>query len=155
VLGSGTDIGGGSDQFQFVYQPVTGDSTVIARVASVQNTNPWAKGGVMIRESLAANSKNAMMGVTPGNGLDFQRRKNTGGGTNKTTVGGSAPRWVKLTRVGNTFTGFQSTDGSTWTQVGSVTFSMGTNAYVGLAVTSHANSALCSSVMDSVTVTTP
>ena len=155
MVGSGADIGGGSDQFQYAYQTVTGDATIIARVASVQNTSGWAKAGVMIRETLNADSKNAMMAVTPGNGLDFQRRRTTGGGTNRTTVSGAAPRWVKLVRAGTTFTGYQSTDGVTWVQVVSTSFSMSTNAYIGLAVTSHNNSALCTSVMDSVSVTLP
>jgi len=155
VAGSGADIWGGSDQLQYAYQPVSGDATIIARVASIQNTNGWAKAGVMIRETLDANAKNAMMAATPSNGLDFQRRRTTGGGTNRNTVAGAAPRWLKLVRSGNTFTGYQSNDGTTWTQVGSVTFSMSTNVYIGLAVTSRNNSSLCTSVMDSVSVTLP
>jgi glucose/arabinose dehydrogenase len=155
VAGSGTDIGGGSDQLQYAYQAVTGDVTIIAHVASLTNTNPWAKAGVMIRETLNANAKNAMMAATPANGLDFQRRKTTGGGTNRNTVPGAAPRWLKLVRAGSSFTGYQSSDGATWTQVGTVTFSMNANVYVGLAVTSRTNSALCTSVMDSVSVTLP
>ena len=47
-------------------------------MTSIQNTNPWAKAGVMIRETLATNSKHASMFLTPGNGVGFQRRVVTG-----------------------------------------------------------------------------
>ena len=53
VTGSGNDIWGQEDQFNFVYQPITGDVDVSARVASLQGSSTWAKAGVMIRESLA------------------------------------------------------------------------------------------------------
>jgi regulation of enolase protein 1 (concanavalin A-like superfamily) len=155
MTGSGADIWGSSDQFQYAYQPLTANVTIVARVASVQNTHPWAKAGVMIRETLGAGSKNALMALTPGNGLDFQRRMATGGGSSRTTTSGTAPKWVKLVRAGNVFTGYQSPDGATWSQVGTVNIPMSPNVYVGLAVTSHNNGALCASVMDSVSVTTP
>ncbi len=58
VQGSGADIWGTSDQFQFSYTPVSGPTTVIARVNSLTNTNAWAKAGVMIRESLDPGAKN-------------------------------------------------------------------------------------------------
>jgi glucose/arabinose dehydrogenase/PKD repeat protein len=84
VKGSGVDIWDAADHFHYVYQSVSGDATVIARVASLQNTNPWAKTGVMIRETLATGSKHAMMALTPGNGLAFQRRLSTGGASAST-----------------------------------------------------------------------
>jgi len=154
VNASGTDIEGTSDQFHYVYQPLNGDGTVIARVASITNSNPWAKGGVMIRESLAANSTHAMMVLTPGNGLAFQRRVTTGASTSSTS-GASvvAPYWVKVVRNGSTFSGYGSSDGSTWSLVGSSTISMGTSVFVGLALTSHNNSILCTAALSNVSVT--
>lgn len=56
VTGSGTDIWGTSDQFQFVHRTLSGSGVIVACVASVQNTNGWAKAGVMLRESTAAGS---------------------------------------------------------------------------------------------------
>ena len=156
VSGSGTDIWDASDQFHYVYQPLNGNGTVIARVAGVQNTDPWAKAGVMIRETLAANSTHAMMVLTSGNGLAFQRRLATGGlSTHTAGAIATAPYWVKLVRSGNTFTGYQSANGTTWTQVDTATIPMATSVYVGLAVTSHNNPVLCTSTLDSVTVTSP
>ena len=67
VSGSGADIWGTADAFQFVYVyvPVSTNCDIRARVVSVQNTSDNAKGGVMIRESLAANSRHAMADVEP------------------------------------------------------------------------------------------
>ena len=154
INASGTDIETTSDQFHYVYESLSGDGTIVARVSSIENTNSWAKGGVMIRESLASNSKQAMIVLTPGNGVAFQRRLSTGGGTVNTSgswVG--APYWVKLVRSGSTFTGYASGDGTSWTQVGSDTVSMATDVYIGLALTAHNNSTVCTAVIDNVSST--
>jgi predicted phage tail protein len=63
----------------------------------------------------------------------------------------SAPYWVRLVRNGNTFTGYRSPNGTTWTQQGTTTISMGSTVYVGLALTSHNSASLCASVFDNVT----
>jgi hypothetical protein len=153
VVASGADIEGSADEFHYVYQPLNGDGQIVARVSSIQNTNPWSKGGVMIRETLAANSRHAMMVLTPGNGLAFQRRVSTGG-TTSTTMGAAvaAPYWVKIVRSGTTFTAYSSADGASWSLVGSDTIAMATSAYVGLALTSHNDAQLCTAVMDNVAV---
>ncbi len=150
--GAGSDIWYASDQFHFVYQPLSGNGTIVARVPSIQNTNVWAKVGVMIRESLAANSTFADMLLTPASGVAFQRRTATGASATGTTVTGPAPPyWVRLVRAGNIFTGFVSSDGATWSQIGSVTVSMATNVYIGLAVTGHSPGVLCTATFDNVT----
>ena len=151
VRGSGADIWGVVDAFHFVYQPLTGDGQIVARVASVQNTDPWAKAGVMVRASLAPNSAQALMAVTPGNGVVFHRRTTTGGATTHTAGPlASAPYWVRLVRAGNVVTGYASTNGTTWTPVGSSSIALGATAYVGLAVTSHNNAVLSLAQFDNV-----
>jgi hypothetical protein len=153
VRGSGADIWGTADGFRFVYQSLNGNGQIVARVTAVQNTDPWAKAGVMIRETLAAGSRHAFMALTPGNGLAFQRRLATGGASTHTAGGASGtPVWVRLVRNGNTITGSRSADGSTWTQVGSDTVTMGAQVFVGLAVTSHAAGVLNTSTFDNVSV---
>src|SRR5207248_635345 len=141
------------DAFRFVSQPLTGDGVMIARVASVQNTNAWAKVGVMIRETLASNAKYAASLITPSNGFAHQWRSSTGGSSSQYVASGiTAPYWVKLVRSGSSFTSYYSPDGATWTTGTTVNVSMANNAYVGLAVTSHNNSALCTAVFDNLSV---
>ena len=154
VNGSGADIWNSTDAFNFVSQPLNGDGTIVARVASLQNTDAWAKAGVMIRETLDAGSAFAMMILTPSNGLSFQWRLAAGAGCNATAgANASAPYWVKLVRQGGNITAYTSADGAAWTQVGSTTISMAANVYIGLLVCAHNNNALNTSSFDNVTVT--
>ena len=153
VAGSGTDIQGGSDAFEFVSQPLVGDGTIEARVASVSDASVWAKAGVMIRASLAANAANMAVVVTPTTreGVSPQWRAAAGAGTGYVqTTGLTAPYWVKLVRAGNVFTSYESADGVSWTLQSTQTIDMTGTVYAGLAVTAHDNSALCTATFDSV-----
>jgi uncharacterized protein YjdB len=154
--GSGADIWDTADAFRYIYQTVTGDVTITARIATLGNSDPWAKAGVMVRESNAAGSTHALSAVTVSNGTAFQNRLTTGAASNHTAgPAGAAPYWVRLTRVGNVFTSFVSTNGTTWTQVGAATtITMVSQVLVGLAVTSHNNAVLNPATFDNVTVTT-
>jgi regulation of enolase protein 1 (concanavalin A-like superfamily) len=140
----GSDIWENADSFRFVYQALTGDGVVEAQVTSVQNTNGWAKAGVMIRESLAAGSRNAFAFLTPSDhGVVAQAREITSGETR--SVAGpmrTAPYWVRLTRSGTTFTAASSPDGVTWTTFATFTIPMNATAFFGFAVTSHDNAQL-------------
>jgi len=155
VTGSGADVWGTADAFRYAYQQVTGDTTIVARVATVQNVNVWTKAGVMIRQSLDANSSQASMFVTPGKGLSFQRRPTTGGTSLSTTVAGAAPEWVKVSLSGNIVTASVSPDGSSWTTIGQETIAFSGPMYVGLAITSHDNTRTATATFDSVGVTQP
>ena len=138
VKGSGADIWGTADAFHYVYKPMTGDGVVIARVASIQNVNAWTKAGVMIRQTLDPGSAQALMLVSYSKGLAFQRRTSNGGVSTSTSGSmATAPNWVKLERLGTTINAYASSDGTTWTLVGSDTISMTASVYVGLAVSSH------------------
>jgi hypothetical protein len=155
VFGNGDDIWNTSDQFHYVYTTITGDGTIVARVDSQQNTDPWAKSGVMLRQSLDADSPYAFVFTTPGNGTDFQWRAAQGDFStwNGNQINATAPYWVKLVRAAATFTAYASPDGKNWISLGSVTIPMSTQIYVGLAVTSHNTSELNESTFDSVSVT--
>jgi beta-glucanase (GH16 family)/uncharacterized protein YjdB/chitodextrinase len=154
LIGSGADIWGTADEFRYVYQSITGNFTITARLSSITNTDPWAKAGVMAREGTAANGRHVLTAVTTTNGLAFQRRT-TAGGESAHTAGpaGAAPYWVRLTRAGNVFTGFVSTNGTTWTQIGTETIAMTSAVNVGLAVTSHNDAVLSTAVFDNVSIT--
>jgi hypothetical protein len=152
LQGSGADIWDVADGFQFVYQPLTGDGQVVARVTGIGATDAWAKAGVMVRSGLTAGAANAAVVVSAGSGVSFQRRQTTGGGTQYTPVAGTAPTWVKLTRSGNTVSAYRSSDGATWILMGTDSVTLGTTVYVGLAVTSHKNGVLTTGTFDNVAV---
>lgn len=155
VVGSGADIWGTADEFRYVYQSVSGDFTVTARLSSLTNTDPWAKAGVMVREGTAANARHALTAVTISNGLAFQRRATAGAESLHTAGSASvAPYWVRLTRAGNVFTSLVSSNGTSWTQVGTETITMTSSVNVGLAVTSHNDGVLSTAVFDNVSITT-
>ncbi|HEX3702559.1 MAG TPA: putative Ig domain-containing protein, partial [Vicinamibacterales bacterium] len=140
VTASGADVWGSADAFHFVYQPWTGDGSIVTRVASVTNANSWSKAGVMFRESLTPGSAHAFILVSVAKGVAYQRRDATGGASVSTAGSVSAPpRWVRLDRSGNTFSAYESADGTAWTLVGTDTIPMAQQIYVGIAVTSHDN----------------
>jgi PKD repeat protein len=156
VKGAGADVCCTADAFHYAYRLLTGNGTIVARVATVSGTQAWTKVGVMIRASTSAGSQHAFMMVTTGRGLAFQWRTATGGTSAHTLAGaGTAPRFVRLVRVGNVITASHSTDGATWTVVGSVTIAMPTNVLVGLAVSSHTTAATATGTFDRVSITTP
>ncbi|MEZ0263261.1 MAG: carbohydrate-binding protein, partial [Phycisphaerae bacterium] len=146
---NGADIWGRSDSFRFVYRPVTGNFDAVVRVASLGATSPWSKAGLMVRDSLAANSRNVFALVTPGsNGYRMQTRTVAGGLS--TLVGGTAAvaypnTWVRLTRVGNVFTAYRSTDGTNWTAYATTTLALNSTVYLGVALSSG-NAALTNGV---------
>lgn len=156
LKGGGADVWGTADAFHYVFQPITGDADIVARVASVEFVHAWVKAGVMIRERLTADAPQAFMFVSAGKGIAFQRRT-AAGGLSTSTAGafGSAPAWVKMVRRASTISAFQSTDGVNWTLVGSDTLTMGAAAYVGLAVSSHDTTRLATATFDNVRVLAP
>ena len=82
-------------------QPLTGDGSIVARVTSQSDTDPWAKAGVMIKQSTTSGTPYALLGVTPGNGIHFEYGYNTDVGGESYTFPNA---WLKLTRTGSTIT---------------------------------------------------
>ncbi len=149
----GTDIWGTSDQFHYIYQAVSGDVEVIARVKSLGYTDAWAKSGVMIRESLSAGARHASAFATAGSGFAFQRRPDPGGDSQHTAgPAASAPGWVRLVRTGSRIDAYQSANGTSWTAMGSDTIAMAANVYVGIATTSHNATTATDAVVDSLSI---
>jgi Carbohydrate binding module (family 6)/Bacterial Ig domain len=151
VSGGGEDIFGQSDEFQFVYQQLQGDVEVIARVASLNGPHSWSKAGVMIRAGLAASDAHAFMFGSLEGGWAFQRRR-AGGDDTDHSYGpdGGAPGWVRLTRSGSTVRAYHSTNGTSWTLVGTDTIELSNTVYVGLALTSHDANELATAVFSDV-----
>jgi hypothetical protein len=158
ITASGTDITAQSDGFHYAYKMLTGPGSIIARVVSIDNTDPWAKAGVMIRETLEPGSKHALICVTPNNGVASVVRVGTGDESyTSNQTGITAPHWVKLERdLAGNFTVFHSDDGSSWASLEDFTsqrIQMGAAVYVGLAVTSRNTEAVCQAVFSDVSIT--
>jgi len=150
MTAAGVDIWDEADEFRYAYKQLSGDGSIVAQVLSVENTDGWAKTGVMIRESLDPGSKFAAVYITPGNGCRYQARLMTGisavSDSDVTTLQDiTAPHWIKLERAGNNFNAYNSYDGVTWTPLAwnPQTISMGANVYIGLALTSHSSGVTC------------
>jgi hypothetical protein len=156
IQGSGADIWGTSDSFQFVYQTMTDNGRVEARVTDLQNTNPFAKVGVMVRAGLGPDAATVILDVRPGTsssggdfgGLEFMVRSQTGAAM--VFVSGSdraaRPVSLRLTWQGNRVLAqvlFQDESGSgIYTTIGATNMAMPSAPKAGLAVTSHDQSQL-------------
>jgi glucose/arabinose dehydrogenase len=182
VDGTGTDAGGTGEQFHYVYQTLSGDSTITARVRYQTESHPWAKAGIMIKQSTAAGSPYVAALVTPDvspnlpnvNGINCtphgcdgwlppvsppvghgMRMQSSGGTASITTAvpGFADPnKWLKLQRTGNTFATWYSTDGANWSPIGSTTVSMSGPVTVGLFSLSHETHWFSSAAFDHVQV---
>jgi parallel beta-helix repeat protein len=150
---AGADIWAARDEFRYAYQRLDGDGTMVARVERVAETNYWAKGGIMIRESLDPASAHVSMFVIPCGLRAFQSRPANGSSNCVSAHSWSElkmPSWVKLERKGDQFTGYHSADGIQWVRQSSTdntgpdaspnpqTVRMPSAVYIGLALTSHA-----------------
>jgi hypothetical protein len=155
VISGGADIWGTSDQFRFTYQQLTGNGVITARVASTEDTGQWAKIGVMVRESLNANSRHSHMMVTPGQGISQQSRTSTGGNStsNFQQTGIVAPYWVRMIRKGNVLSGYYSSNGTAWTLAANVTISgLASTVFVGLSANANTANELNTSTFSNVSV---
>jgi fibronectin type 3 domain-containing protein len=144
IQAGGTNIFGTADQFRFVYKQLTGNFDVKVQITSLSNgdgtTSGYARAGIMARTDLTAGSANIYTYSLAGPfGFLTTYRTTPGGNTNQTAGinNNGAQRWVRLVRVGDTFTSYGSLDGTTWTQISSLTISLGQTIYVGMATTSH------------------
>ena len=141
VKASGDDIWGNADGMRFAFMTLSGDVEITAKVASLDSVHEWAKAGVMIRDELTTGSKHAYSCVTTAHGTRLQYRPETDGASSSEDAIGDldavAPYWVKLTRIGDTFTAYCSADGETWDMIGRTDVVMEDPVFVGGAVTSH------------------
>jgi len=175
VRASGTDIWDNTDGFHFVYEEKTGDFDVVVRVQRLDPTSPWAKAGLMARENLTPGSRNLNVVVDPAavetvaGGLganlyeannrplaDLYSTNNWADVVPRANAGVPYPNaWMRLKRAGNEFRGYRSYDGSNWIQIAQMSvIDSATNTaypskvYVGMATTSHNNTAGNSTVAE-------
>jgi hypothetical protein len=148
-------MAGRSDGLHFVWQALSSDGVITARLDSMDDTGPNARAGVMIRDSLATNSRHVFMGMTGDGGYRWVRRTGLNGNT-ATSSSGSGTRpdaWLRLARTGNTITAFKSSDGVAWITVGSLTADFPPTCYFGLAIASGSTDVENTAVFNYVSVT--
>ena len=123
-----------TDSFYFVRQPLAGNGSITVRVTSLTGLPngplfgldmqpglvPWSKAGIIIKHDLGQGSGYAAMMVTRGNGVRMQWNYTGDTPGLPGAVSAVNPRWLRLTRDGDTITGYDSTDGAHWTRVGAV-----------------------------------
>jgi hypothetical protein len=156
IAGSGADIAGSGDQFQYNYMKLSGDGSIEGRVIDVDPTHGSAKMGLMIRETLDASSKNVNILSMPTTGIRMQYRSSTGGSAGTQAILGSTftPMYVKLERIGNTFNTYTKVNsGDSWTILGTRSVTMGSSVYIGIASTSHDNKDISYGQITNVAVT--
>jgi hypothetical protein len=157
ITGSGTDIWNQSDEFHYAFKTLTGIGSIVAKVESLTNADPYAKAGVMIRETLDPDSRYSVVSLTPDNGVLAEYRSDTGANSQLTASLADivAPYWVKIERdVAGNITAYSSANGSSWQMMGQpIPFQISSSAYIGLAVTAHNASAACEAVFSNVTIT--
>ena len=155
VTGAGTSIGASTkDVFNYAYQLLTGDGTISARVDGQTLTATAAQAAIMFRNGTSYDAAFVSVSVTPSSGVKLLYRDKNGGTLYSTVVlGVTAPVWVKLVRSCNYFSGYYSTDGTTWAQIGSaVQVNMNETSAVGFAATSGASSTLNTATFSNVSV---
>lgn len=137
------------DESYSVYKSLTGDGQIVARVASQTNTNDWAKAGLVIKAAPKDGSAYASVMLTPANGVRMQN-------TFYTDIDGgaaTAPRWLKLTRTGPTITTYTSSNGTSWTQIGTASLDLPSTAMIGLFALSGDPGQTGTATFDNVSVT--
>lgn len=146
ITTQGQGIGDQVDSFYYTRTSLNGDGSIIAQVSSaVQSGANPGMAGVMIRESLNYGSKNASMLLTPatpsalGTAVWSTRAADNNWSSNTTAFNNTLPNpyWVKVVRQGQNFSGYVSSNGAAWTQVGTtISIPMNSNVYIGLAAAS-------------------
>lgn len=156
LTAGGTDIWERSDQFHFLYQTISGDFDIAVRVESFTPAHLYSKAGLMIRETLGADSPHLMFLVFSHNAprnnnlgaYEMQFRSVTGGECQAVypAIRPPAPpefpaayphSWLRVERRGNRFSAFASTDGKTWKLYAVQNLALATQVHVGPALTSH------------------
>ncbi|WP_245853020.1 hypothetical protein [Natrinema ejinorense] len=171
IEGGGYDIWNDDDEFHYYYEEVDGDFDVTVKIDDLEETDAYAKAGLMVRQSLANDEEHAMIRKTVGNDTSVQWRSDDGDQAESTTSdsgedlsrvssGTITADWQRLVREGETIRAYGSDDGENWTLIAEISPSAGTidfadSAYVGLAVTSHDAGTLCAATFSNLSGLTP
>jgi regulation of enolase protein 1 (concanavalin A-like superfamily) len=166
VTGSGSDIQGSADLFQYAYTPLMGDGGITARILTQTPGDPeWTKTGVMLRETDAAGSRMVTLNFTSNAGMEPGQRvdtdaawtspalppANVGIGRRILTPG---PIWMRVQHKGKDFQVLSSNDGEGWHLWGEASIAMDLTKPIlaGLCVTAHMDGSLATATFDNVSV---
>ncbi len=135
-VATGPDGEAVTDSFYFVHQPLAGNGSLTVAISSLRGsgpplrkrhlppwapqTQPWAKAGILVKAGTTPGSPYAAILVTPGHGVRMQYDFTHDIAGPAAQVSAASPRWLRLTRAGDTLTGYSSADGRHWTKVGTV-----------------------------------
>ena len=153
---NGADTWTGDDKYASVYrEDITGSWNATVKLVSQENTNSWAKSGIMVKNDLTSSASSTgyvFMVGTPGNGYSFQWDSDNDGYLDQSSTVDSVvyPSKLRLQKNGDTFTGYYSKDGgSSWTEVETQSIGSAENVQeVGLSHTSHSSGTLGKAVFD-------
>jgi alpha-N-acetylglucosaminidase len=127
IEGAGADLWGSTNEFGAVYRAgACLDKTVAeVRVTAQDPTGGWARAGIVVRNDLTAQGSAGYvnLAVTPSNGCALSWDADGDGRFDSIELSGSftAPVRLRLTRSGASYLAQASTDGVTWTTVGTAT----------------------------------
>jgi len=153
-----------TDSFYFVHQPLDGDGSITARITSLTGgvlsgpagpagpgaqapaltagaVQPWTKAGLIIKANTSQGSAYAAIMVTGAHGVRMQYNYTGDIAGPAWTVSTASPQWLRLTRAGDTISGYASSDGTTWTKVGTARLNgLPTSVSTGMFATSPGQS---------------
>lgn len=156
ITGSGTNIWGQKDEFQYVYQSIQGDFILRAQVQFSDKTgDPHRKIGWSIRDNLSGNGKH-VTGAIHADGLtSLQYRKETGGITNEVKSTDSLPDVIQLERRGDTYYMATAKWGEPFTTVEIGDIGLKNEVFVGLFVCAHDSTAIAKAKFHNVRIIKP
>ena len=151
--GSGEDIEGTEDRFFFLNTEWSGDGEVITQMSGLMPDNPLSEAGVMLRDGFAGGDRHVFLALNAQNQAIFRRRAVANYSSVQNVAVVTNVAWLRLARMGDTFTGHYSTNGFNWVLLWWTTVpNMPTNLMAGLAVTAHRNTGLATNVFCNVSV---
>jgi hypothetical protein len=142
IEGSGSDIWDNYDRMYYLAAPVRGATELDAVIlAAPRRSDPSAKAGLMIRETLEDTARNVFLCATPDHGFLVQWRHDIGAGTASAAAGasGTYPLFLRIRRVGDNITCYRSSDGTAYSRVGQTVNlpNLSPDLFVGFAATAH------------------
>lgn len=161
ITATGTGPAGGAttDQFRFVYFPVSNSAncTVTARLASQTATSTGARLGVMLRNDVANAGAIYAASLVHGTGGFLSGSRATLSAASATQTAVTTPilsKWFRIQRSGDIFTSSQSNDGITWLSVGSTqTIALGPTTLAGIFCSARSDGAVATATFDNVSLT--